>query len=58
MESTRLRDTTIARDSYTWPKISWSAIFSGALIGLGLGFLLQLFGIAIGLSAYHSTSAG
>jgi hypothetical protein len=39
-------------------RVCWSAIISGALVGVGLGFLLQLFGVAIGLSAYHSTSAG
>lgn len=33
-------------------RISWSAVFAGALVGVGLGFLLNLFGIAIGLSAY------
>ncbi|MBA3537238.1 MAG: hypothetical protein H0T84_11620 [Tatlockia sp.] len=44
-------------DSYQ-SRISWSAIISGALVGVGLSFLLQLFGVAISLSAYHSTSAG
>lgn len=34
--------------------LCWTAIFAGALVGLGLGFLLNLFGVAIGLSAYHS----
>lgn len=38
--------------------ISWSAIVAGALVGLGLGFLLHLFGSAIGLSAYSSSSSG
>jgi hypothetical protein len=37
---------------------SWSAIFAGAIIGVGLGFLLHLFGIAIGLSAYSASSSG
>lgn len=32
--------------------ISWSAIWIGALVGIGLGFLLQLFGSAIGLSVF------
>lgn len=36
----------------------WSAIFAGTLVGMGLGFLLNLFGVAIGLSAYSSTTAG
>lgn len=39
-------------------RLSWAAIFAGAFTGLGLGFLLQLFGIAINLSAYHAGSAG
>ena len=38
--------------------ICWSAIFAGAIVGLGLGFLLQLYGIAIGLSAFSSGSVG
>ena len=40
------------------PRIAWSAIFSGALIGVGLGFLLHLFSAAIGLSAYSSSPDG
>lgn len=40
------------------PHICWSAIFAGAIVGLGLGFLLQLYGIAIGLSAYSSSTVG
>ncbi len=39
-------------------RISWSAIFAGALVGVGLGFLLNLFGIAIGLSAFSMTDQG
>jgi hypothetical protein len=38
-----------------YKRISWSAILVGALVGLGLSFLLNLFGLAIGLSA---TTAG
>lgn len=38
--------------------LSWSAIIAGAVIGVGLGFLLHLFAIAIGLSAYSSSSTG
>ena len=37
--------------SYPFKRICWSAIFVGALVGLGLSFLLNLFGIAVGLSA-------
>ncbi len=36
----------------TYPnRVCWSAIFVGALVGVGLSFLLNLFAIAIGLSA-------
>lgn len=38
--------------------ISWSAIVAGALVGLGLSFLLHLFGIAIGLSAFTTSKEG
>ena len=33
-------------------RISWSAILVGALVGVGLGFLLNIFSVAIGLSAF------
>lgn len=39
-------------------RISWTAIFVGALTALGLSFLLNLFGIAIGLSAFKTMSNG
>lgn len=38
--------------------ICWSAVFCGAFVGVGLGFLLHLFGSAIGLSAYSANSTG
>lgn len=38
--------------------LSWSAIICGAFVALGLGFLLQLFSLAIGLSAYHTSASG
>ncbi|STX28342.1 Uncharacterised protein [Legionella beliardensis] len=40
----------------SWKRISWSAVFVGALVGVGLGFLLNLFGIAIGLTAFTINS--
>ncbi|WED42996.1 hypothetical protein [Legionella cardiaca] len=43
---------------HTFKRISWTAIFVGALIGLGLGFLLNLFGIAIGLSLFTLNQDG
>lgn len=33
-------------------RISWSAMLVGALVAVGLAFLLNIFGIAIGLSAF------
>ncbi|KTC78767.1 hypothetical protein [Legionella cincinnatiensis] len=42
----------------TATKLHWSAIFAGAFVGLGLSFLLNIFSMAIGLSAYSSTSSG
>ncbi|ARG98663.1 hypothetical protein [Legionella micdadei] len=39
-------------------RISWAAIFAGAFVGIGLGFLLRLLGVAIGLSAYSSSPSG
>jgi hypothetical protein len=37
-------------------RLHWTAIFAGALVGVGLGFLLNMFSMAIGLSAYTTTS--
>lgn len=39
-------------------RLNWAAIFAGALVAVGLSFLLDIFGVAIGLSAYSSTSNG
>ncbi|MBA4695895.1 MAG: hypothetical protein H2069_00730 [Legionella sp.] len=36
--------------------LNWAAIFAGALVGMGLGFLLNIFSMAIGLSAYTSVN--
>lgn len=41
-----------------YKRISWSAILIGALVGIGLSFLLNLFGIAIGLSSFTVDSDG
>lgn len=43
---------------YHRSSFSWSAVLSGALIALGLSFLLQLFSLATGLSAYHTNASG
>jgi hypothetical protein len=36
-------------------KVSWTAIFAGAFVGIGLNCLLNLFSIAISLSAFNVT---
>ncbi|WP_115712229.1 hypothetical protein [Legionella sainthelensi] len=38
--------------------IHWTPIFAGAFVGVGLGFLLDIFSMAIGLSAYTSSPKG
>jgi hypothetical protein len=38
--------------------LSWKAIFAGALVAIGLSFLLNLFCVAIGLTAYTTASDG
>ena len=43
---------------HTTKRISWSAVLTGALIGVGLSFLLNLFGVAIGLSAFSMSEHG
>lgn len=43
---------------HPFKRISWAAIFVGALVGIGLSFLLNLFGIAIGLSAFTTSTDG
>ena len=32
--------------------LSWTSVFAGALVAIGLSFLFNLFGLALGLSAY------
>lgn len=39
-------------------RISWSAVVVGALVGVGLGFLLNLFSLAIGLTAFNLGQGG
>ncbi|KTD19953.1 Uncharacterised protein [Legionella lansingensis] len=43
---------------HPFKRISWTAIFAGAIVGVGLGFLLNLFGLAIGLSAFTLNEEG
>lgn len=39
-------------------RICWSAVFAGAFVGLGLLFLLHLYGVAISLSVFNSANHG
>ncbi|TAK76116.1 MAG: hypothetical protein EPO11_04660 [Gammaproteobacteria bacterium] len=39
-------------------RVSWTAVLVGALVGIGLSFLLNLFSIAIGLSAFTMSKEG
>jgi len=43
---------------HVYKRISWTAIFVGAIVAVGLSFLLNLFGIAIGLSAFTLSTDG
>jgi hypothetical protein len=43
---------------YPLKRICWSAIFVGALVAIGLGFLLNLFGMAIGITAMSMDEQG
>lgn len=55
-----INDNTVVEPYPLHPlkRISWSAIFVGALVATGLGFLLNLFGVAIGLTAFTQNSSG
>ncbi|STY28851.1 Uncharacterised protein [Legionella wadsworthii] len=39
-------------------RLHWAAIIAGAFVGVGLTFLLNMYSIAIGLSAYSSSPNG
>lgn len=38
--------------------VSWNAVIIGALVGMGIAFLLNLFSMAIGLSLFTTSNAG
>lgn len=38
--------------------VSWSAVIAGALVGIGLSFLLELFSISLGLAAFDASREG
>lgn len=39
-------------------RVSWSAVLAGALVGIGISFLLNLFCVAIGLSVFKTSPDG
>ncbi|MCX7114711.1 MAG: hypothetical protein NTW08_02200 [Gammaproteobacteria bacterium] len=43
---------------HPFKRICWTAVFVGALVGVGLGFLLNLFGVAMGLSVVAVNKEG
>ncbi len=45
-------------NSYECKSFSWKPIFAGALVAIGLSFLLSLFSTAIGLTAFTTNSEG
>jgi MFS family permease len=50
--------TTYVHNHCSIKCISWSAVLVGGLIGIGLSFLLNLFSVAIGLTAFTTAEDG
>jgi hypothetical protein len=46
----------VTENNHQIHRICWSAVLAGAFVGIGLGFLLHLYGIAISLSAYSAAT--
>ncbi len=55
LKMNEIHPTSPKKNTYLF---SWTSIVAGALVGLGLGFLLDLFSMSIGLSLYKSTTEG
>lgn len=55
-ENETVSTTPDVRNFYSARRISWTAIFTGAIVGIGLSFLLGLLGAAIGLSIVNMTT--
>lgn len=47
-----IKEAVAYHEHHCSKRICWSAIFIGGLIGVGLSFLLNLFSVAIGLTAF------
>lgn len=46
-------DYTIRGRHYAHPLIDWPTVIAGVLVAIGLGFLLNVLGLAIGASAFN-----
>ena len=46
-------DYTVRGRHYAHPLIDWPTIIAGALIAIGIGFVLNMLGLAIGASAFN-----
>lgn len=53
-----LREHEMCAHKHSLKCVSWTGILAGALVAVGLSFLLSLFGAAIGLSAFKASSEG
>jgi hypothetical protein len=54
-----IKDSALSQYHHCRPKcLSWSAIFAGAIVGIGLTFLLNLFCVSIGLSIVKTSAEG
>ncbi|MCX7124855.1 MAG: hypothetical protein NTU49_03705 [Gammaproteobacteria bacterium] len=53
-----LNENCVSTGNHYFKCVSWSAILVGALVGLGISFLLNLFGFSIGLSLLTTSKAG
>lgn len=49
-----MRTNNVERMSY----VSWTAIFSAAVVGVGVNFLLNLFSLALGISSFSVKAIG
>ncbi|STX51297.1 Uncharacterised protein [Legionella busanensis] len=53
-----MTETTINKQPKSNFYITWSAIFSAAIVGVGLNFLLNLFALALGIASFTIRSTG
>lgn len=57
MNAQRMNDVSMHHHCHV-KCMSWTALIVGALVGIGLSFLLNLFSVAIGLSAFTLSQDG